>query len=472
LCLALLVGAAGAVHAAAADTVIVRLAPGALIRPVTDLLGGQILDEIPEARTYLISVPALPPLWLPIPGIEYIEPNALLTLPAVLESGILTGSPETSAHWYLAQPSLQRVRASDALEVARGRGVVVADIDARFDRAHPALEGRLTGGFDFVEERKRREAGLDQSSASFLFDGSGGSLDQSSASFMFGENGLLDQSSASFMFGENGLLDQSSASFMFGENGLLDQSSASFLFDENGLRFLSPFVRLLEPPEAALSHGTLTAGLIAVTAPEARIMPIRAFDDQGQADLFTLARSIRYAASNGADVINMSWGTLGDSRALRDAIRFASGKGIVLVTSAGNMNSDVDVYPAAYPGVIAVAATDDLDRKAAFSNFGSNIDVSAPGVNVISAYPGGYYASASGTSFSAPIVAGEAALLKSLGSPESNIPGSAVNIDRTNPHWTGKMGAGRIDMLEAVRPTRSATPAPTAPIRLRRLHLW
>jgi hypothetical protein len=149
-------------------------------------------------------------------------------------------------------------------------------------------------------------------------------------------------------------------------------------------------------------------------------------------------------------VINMSWGTLTDSRALRQAIQFAANRGIVLVTSAGNMNDDVTVYPAVYPGVVAVAATDDHDRKAEFSNYGRHIDVDAPGVNVISAYPGGYYS---------PIVAGQAALVRSVlpSGVESRIGDTAVKIDDINWRYAGQLGTGRVDMLGAVRAGEPAT---------------
>ena len=100
-----------------------------------------------------------------------------------------------------------------------------------------------------------------------------------------------------------------------------------------------------------------------------------------------------------------------------------------------------------------MAATDNSDYKASFSNYGSYVTVSAPGVNVISSFPGGYYAAISGTSFAAPIVAAEAALLRGLQkNPATAIPQSSVNIDGLNPAYTGTLGAGRVDLFQAVRP--------------------
>jgi subtilisin family serine protease len=125
----------------------------------------------------------------------------------------------------------------------------------------------------------------------------------------------------------------------------------------------------------------------------------------------------------------------------------------VLVASAGNANSVAPSYPAAYPEVIAVAATDNIDRKAAFSNFGSHIFVSAPGVNIISAYPGNSYGISSGTSFAAPIVTGQAALIRSLqlSGVELRIGATAVGIDHLNPGYAGKLGLGRVHIRNGVR---------------------
>lgn len=401
-------------------TIVVGLKPNADLNLILTMLHGLVLDASPDAGVYLVSVPCMP-LLLP-PGVQFIEKNWKVSLPVSIEAGVAAAGPDTLPHWYLAQPSLQIVRAAEALSYSTGVGTTVADIDARFDETHPALAGHLTGGHDFVADRDPSDGALHQSGASFMFDD---------------DTPLLGESSVAYLFE--------------GDHGFLDQSSASYMFQGAGVSLLpDSVVRLLSASDAGYSHGTFTAGLIAAIAPQSSIMPIRAFDDQGQSDVFTLAKSIRYAVSNGADVINMSWGIDVDSATLRSAIQFASANHVILVASAGNSGTNAKFYPAAYPQVAAVAATNELDRKASFSTFGPQIYVDAPGVNIVSAYPGGRYAVKSGTSFSAPIVAAEAALVRSLHRGEGVIGETAVDIDDRNPEYAGQLGAGRVDLLESV----------------------
>jgi subtilisin family serine protease len=364
-------------------------------------------------------------------GVVKVELNDLVTLKPGYGLGILKTAGSKNAEWYAQQPSFKLVHADAALGVSRGRGIVVADLNARVDYAHPALIGHLTAGYDFVTTRGAGGS-LNQSSASFLDQSSAGFLDQSSAGFLDQSSaGFLDQSSAGF-------LDQSSA-------GFLDQSSASFL-DQSSASFL-------DQTNPAHGHGTFCAGLIAAVAPEAMIMPLRVFDDSGNTDVFTVVRGIRYAVEHGADVINMSFGMTSESSAVKQAIEFALDHGVTVVASAGNNNSSKPQFPADFEKVMSIAATDLKDKKASFSNFGNSIFVDAPGVNIISAYPGGYYAIASGTSFSAPLVSGEAALVRSLrrGDAEKAVSKGTVNIDFVNPGYQHELGFGRIDMLRALQ---------------------
>lgn len=177
-----------------------------------------------------------------------------------------------------------------------------------------------------------------------------------------------------------------------------------------------------------VGHGTKVAGIIAARpregtgfvglAPEATILPIRQNDEKGTGTERTLATAIRHAISRHARVINISQDTAKPLHAdsdLAQAVREALNEDIVVVASAGNDGLQGKVrktYPAAYPGVLAVAASDRNNERAAFSQTGDFVGVAAPGVEMVSTVPKGGQCVDSGTSFSAPYVAGIAALLR------------------------------------------------------------
>ncbi|WP_399125887.1 type VII secretion-associated serine protease mycosin [Streptomyces sp. ITFR-6] len=177
-----------------------------------------------------------------------------------------------------------------------------------------------------------------------------------------------------------------------------------------------------------VGHGTKVAGIIAARprsgtgfvglAPEATIIPIRQNDDKGTGTATTMAAAIRHAIAQHARVINISQDTAKPLRADSDlalAVTEALNKDIVVVASAGNdgLAGAVKVtYPAAYKGVLAVAASDRNDERAPFSQTGDFVGVAAPGVDMVSTVPKGGQCVDNGTSFSAPYVAGVAALLR------------------------------------------------------------
>src|SRR5262249_32352644 len=158
-------------------------------------------------------------------------------------------------------------------------------------------------------------------------------------------------------------------------------------------------------------HGTFVAGLVLLMAPDAQILPIRILNPNGMGNTFDLAAAIRYAADQGAKVINLSLGT--DTQrpnTVHDALVYAQGKGCVINAAAGNENDGSgNMYPANEGGnVLGSGATDFSYKKAGFSNYGGCVELNAPGVNLISTFPGGLYALWSGTSFSTPQMSGEA----------------------------------------------------------------
>jgi len=152
----------------------------------------------------------------------------------------------------------------------------------------------------------------------------------------------------------------------------------------------------------------------------------------------------------------MSFSTTMNSNTLQRSLDKAQAAGIALVAAVGNDGQDVrDRYPAAYATVLGVAATDLDDRLTSFSNYGRNVSVTAPGAFVVSTAPGGKYAIAWGTSFSAPIVAGGIAILSSepnRGQANGSlIVTTADSIDAMNPGLETKLGKGRINLRQAFR---------------------
>jgi type VII secretion-associated serine protease mycosin len=177
-----------------------------------------------------------------------------------------------------------------------------------------------------------------------------------------------------------------------------------------------------------VGHGTRVAGIIAARpakntgfvglAPDAVIIPMKQNNAEGDGTAATLAQAIRDAVGAGADVINISQDTANavePDPSLEQAVDHALGQGVVVVASAGNDGLGGNAkatYPASYEGVLAVASSDRNNERAPFSQSGEFVGVAAPGVDMISTVPGGGHCSDNGTSFSAPYVAGVAALLK------------------------------------------------------------
>lgn len=212
-------------------------------------------------------------------------------------------------------------------------------------------------------------------------------------------------------------------------------------------------------PDELVGHGTFVAGLIARFAPGARLLPVKILDGDGQGTLWDAVQGIRFAISRGARVINLSFGLQAQPKLLADAVQEAKKRGVVVVTSAGNRNSDREQFPAHYSEVLTVAALGPDRVKAGFSNFGSDVDVAAPGVDVVSTFWNGSYATWSGTSFSTAIVSGQAALILSRNRTLrwdrviKLIRSTAHNVDAWNPAHRGQLGGsegGLIDMDAAI----------------------
>lgn len=193
--------------------------------------------------------------------------------------------------------------------------------------------------------------------------------------------------------------------------------------------------------DEALDHGTQVASILAQVAPGAQILPIRVLDSEGTGELNDVVQGIDWAVAQGADVINISFGTPDNEPLLQAAIARAYAANIVIVAASGNSNSNSEVYPAAYSQVQAVGAADPLTGELAiFSNYGSWVDVAAPGQFVRGAGPAYGEAALSGSSIATPVVAGQHALILSDGLLQ--IPAASAK-ERVRSTATGKAGTTR-----------------------------
>jgi len=176
---------------------------------------------------------------------------------------------------------------------------------------------------------------------------------------------------------------------------------------------------------SAYGHGTHVAGLVALAAPDAKIMPLRTLDANGIGTIWAQAQALRYAMNHGADVINLSFSFLHRSLLLDNVLGQVTcaptidadchsliRPGAIVVAAAGNSGTNIREYPAAdlVPGVLAVGASTEENTLATFSTYGSWVRVAAPGERIMSTLPGGYYGAWSGTSMATPLAAGVAAL--------------------------------------------------------------
>lgn len=268
------------------------------------------------------------------------------------------------------------------------------------------------------------------------------------------------------------------------------------------------FTNSLSGTNDVCGHGTHVAGIVAAESnnnagiagicPECLLLNGKVLDDSGSGTYSWIANGIIWAVDNGAKVINLSLGGPFSSSTLENAVNYAWNKNVVVVAAAGNSNNSSKTYPAAYTNVIAVAATDNQDKKASFSSYSSNwVDVAAPGVYIFSTwkdaaseinpqpecYETNCYKYASGTSMSTPMVAGIAGLVwtsnynQSGSSVRERIESTADKITGTGTYWS----AGRVNAASAVSlsispisvpspsptdtPTPTATPTPSADIQ-------
>jgi subtilisin family serine protease len=347
-------------------------------------------------------------------GIQSIEPDQLLPIPLPAINNAPYGLRDTAlvnyygslaTHGYAAQPATQIIRLTDAHQ---GFGVsgtgIVAVIDTGVDTTHPVLVPVLLPGYDFTRNQAGASEWLDMPQEGTTPTEPYGAVQQQSAA-------ILDQQSAAILDGK---------------------------------------------PCGAFGHGTMTSGLVHLAAPHSKILPLKAFSSDGTGYLSNIVAALYYAVQHRANVVNMSFDLSYPSPALSQAVSYANHASVVLVAAAGNENTSQRVYPAAINGsVMGIASTTDWDARSSFSNYGSaDVWIAAPGEYVISTFPGGGYAAASGTSFSSPLVAGTAALLLSAKQP-MNQSQAASALSHGRP-LTPDLNHGRLDAYQALSAWKSS----------------
>ncbi len=224
-------------------------------------------------------------------------------------------------------------------------------------------------------------------------------------------------------------------------------------------------------------HGTFVSSIIAMNTNNAQggagvcwacmIMAVKVLDNTGSGSTFNVAQGVDWAVSHGAKVVNMSLGSSTPDPTLQTSVDNAWNAGVIVVAASGNSSGPV-FYPAAYANAIAVGANDSTGVRSAFSNFGPELDLMAPGKGVLGAdctcngHPGGY-AIGDGTSFASPHVAGVVALMISAGITDKNQIRSRLTTTATDMDVAGfdnNTGWGRVNAAGAI--ASSSTPTPTA----------
>ncbi|RYG72922.1 hypothetical protein EU245_08235 [Lentibacillus lipolyticus] len=210
-------------------------------------------------------------------------------------------------------------------------------------------------------------------------------------------------------------------------------------------------------------HGTSVASVIAANADnqgmtgidlKANILPVKVASEAGEGSVYDIMEGIQYAIEHDADVINMSFVSYRSSKLEQQAVNEAYEAGIVQVAAAGNKGIADKGYPAAYPPVIGVSATNKEGGRAYFSNYGDAVDITAPGEKIYSVYENDQYALYDGTSFAAPIVSGVAGLLRASHPEWTNdqvkkvLEASAVSPAKTE--WNEHFGYGQVNAFQAL----------------------
>lgn len=353
-----------------------------------------------------------------------------------------TNDPSISKQYALSQ-----VNAFKAWKIATGKGVKVAIIDTGIDWNHDDLKNQL---WINPLEDLNKNGKYEPWSKDTTINGLKGDLDG------------LDNDG-------NGFPDD-----IIGYD-FVDEFTANF-GDASGI---DPF------PNDENGHGTNVSGVVAAQnnnsigisglAYDAKIMTLRAFDVTGNGEVDDIANAIVYAATNGAKVINMSFGDGFESPIMKSAIEYAYALGSIMVAAAGNNSWAFAHYPSDLKEVISVAGSGENNTRFGSSNFGNQIDIAAPGDKIYTTMMGNDYKTTSGTSFSSPYLAASIALMCEK-NPNLTMD-EVINIiqvtanDVTKKGWTPELGAGLLDAYQALNYMKAGKISISKPINEEQINI-
>lgn len=348
------------------------------IDEINIMFGTQVRNWLPQLEIFLLTteegadVESLAAEIEALSMVLFAHPNYIVD-PLQPVQGSFPFSDDDFSGSFSDQRAANALNLAEAHEIATGVGVSVAVIDGGVDYNHPAFDGTVVSGYDYVDDDPD------------AFDEPGG--------------------------------------------------------DNSG-------------------HGTFVAGVVHLVAPDAQIYAYRVSEISGDSHGYLVAEAIMQAIDDGCQVINLSLVMVDLHSAISYAIEYAKENDILVVTAAGNEQVPYPLYPASDANSIAVAGVDTSNFLGDFSRYGNHIDLCAPGLDIYSPYQNTLYAWWSGTSFAAPFVSGEAALVISNAEgvhPWDWLKGALLNtatdLDGLNPDFAGQMGEGLLDPVAALAVT-------------------
>lgn len=448
-------------------------APGRVLRPADEPLADPVASSGQSASAAANQVPAsrrTQQVAAQSPKARVRGDKAVIdnkVYPLRVYAPLYTPNDPSAAQWWVANANF-----TQAWDTPRGANkTLLAVIDTGFALQHEELSNRWyknTGetGAAATENPSR----LNCTARGLALDASCNLIDEDGNGIVDDEAGAVTQENPSQLncTDQGKALDKSCNRVDDDGNGYADDVTGwDFINYDNSVQ-----AGEVNPNGTGTTHGTETAALAAGTGNNAKgiagvdwgtqVLPLQAIDDDSYGDTISVGRAINYSVSRGANVISLSLGSSMPDTYIRDAVRNAVSKGVVVVAASGNDGCECMVYPANYPEVVGVGALTSSNVPAPFSSWGGNLDILAPGTNMTSATwspangVSAYVSGINGTSFATPIVAGMMTRILSqqpAATPQQLIAAVTESTNRLSmaatPNQTNTLGFGALDAQKA-----------------------